>query len=130
VVDRHKPNPRSATPLDLEIGQRVKLARKVLGWSQQQLGDASGITFQQIQKYERGHNRISASRLVEIAKALNKPITYFYGDENVVAGSDEQILRPLKNLSPKDAASLLATIDAADTKQRRSLIQLIESLSD
>lgn len=126
VVDKHKP--RSATPLDAEIGARVKLARKLMGLNQQQLGDAAGITFQQIQKYERGQNRISASRLLQIAKALNKPITYFYGDENVAVGMDEQLMKPLKNLSPQDAAKLLATIDDAETKQRRSLIQLIASL--
>jgi len=126
VVDKHKP--RSATPLDVEIGARVKLARKLMGWSQQQLGDVSDISFQQIQKYERGQNRISASRLVQIAKALNKPIFYFYGDENIAVGMDEQLMKPLKNLSPQDAARLLATLDEADVKQRRSLIQLIESL--
>lgn len=125
-MDNHKP--RSATPLDVEIGARVKLARKIAGWSQQQLGDVAGITFQQIQKYERGQNRISASRLVEIAKALNKPIAYFYGDENSIAGMDEALLAPLKHLSPKDAAKLLETLDNADTKQRKSLMQLIESL--
>ena len=126
MVDKHKP--RSATPLDVEIGARVKLARKLMGWSQQQLGDVSDISFQQIQKYERGQNRISASRLVQIAKALNKPIFYFYGDENIAVGMDEQLMKPLKNLSPQDAARLLATLDEADVKQRRSLIQLIESL--
>lgn len=125
----HNPKPRSATPLDMEIGARVKLARKIAGWSQQQLGDVAGITFQQIQKYERGQNRISASRLVEIAKALNKPISYFYGDENTVAGMDEALLAPLKNLSPQDAAKLLAALDKAETKQRKSLMQLIDSLS-
>lgn len=124
----HNHNPRSATPLDIEIGSRVKLARKLLGWSQQQLGDVSDISFQQIQKYERGQNRISASRLVQIAKALNKPISYFYGDENIAAGMDEQLIKPLKNLSPQDAARLLAALDDADVKQRRSLIQLIETL--
>jgi transcriptional regulator with XRE-family HTH domain len=126
VVDKHKP--RSATPLDVEIGARVKLARKLIGWSQQQLGDVADISFQQIQKYERGQNRISASRLVQIAKALNKPISYFYGDENIAVGMDEQLLKPLENLSPDDAARLLAALDKADVNQRRSLIQLIESL--
>lgn len=125
-MDNHKA--RRATPLDLEIGERVKLARKISGWSQQQLGDATGITFQQIQKYERGQNRISASRLVEIAKALNKPIAYFYGDENAIAGMDDALLAPLKNLSPQDAAKLLGFLDKAETKQRKSLMQLIKSL--
>lgn len=126
MVHNHKP--RSPTLVDVEIGSRVKLARKISGLSQQQLGDVAGITFQQIQKYERGQNRISASRLVEIAKALNKPVAYFYGDDNSVVDMDAKLLGPLKNLSPNDAAKLLTKLDNADTKQRRSLLQLIKYL--
>lgn len=66
-------------PVDLNIGQRVRHRRWLTGMTQQQLADAIGIRFQQIQKYESGANRISASRLWSIARAMNVPISFFYG---------------------------------------------------
>jgi transcriptional regulator with XRE-family HTH domain len=71
---------RTTTDLDALIGARVKLRRKELGMSQSVLGAKLGITFQQIQKYENGTNRISAGCLYEISRALSVPITYFFQD--------------------------------------------------
>lgn len=65
-------------PVDVHVGRRVRLRRRELGVSQGWLADRLGLTFQQVQKYERGANRISASKLYEIAKLLKAPITYFF----------------------------------------------------
>ncbi len=67
-------------PIDIYVGGRVKLRRTLLGISQENLADAVGLTFQQVQKYERGTNRMGASRLFDIATVLQVPISYFYED--------------------------------------------------
>ncbi|TNM59892.1 helix-turn-helix domain-containing protein [Aliirhizobium smilacinae] len=67
-------------PVDIYVGQRVRMRRNQLGMSQSTLGDGLGLTFQQVQKYERGANRISTSKLYEIATVLSVPITYFFED--------------------------------------------------
>ena len=68
----------AANPVDLHVGSRVRMRRKILGVSQQQLADSLGLTFQQVQKYERGANRISASKLYAVATALQTPVSYFF----------------------------------------------------
>jgi transcriptional regulator with XRE-family HTH domain len=70
--------PGVANPVDIHVGQRVRLRRTLLGLSQERLGAAVGLTFQQIQKYERGANRIGASRLYEFSKILDVPVSYFF----------------------------------------------------
>jgi transcriptional regulator with XRE-family HTH domain len=69
---------RRPNPVDLHVGGRVRMRRKLLGVSQEQLADALGLTFQQVQKYERGANRVSASKLYEIAKTLQVPVSFFF----------------------------------------------------
>ncbi len=70
-----KPN-----PIDVHVGSRVRLRRTLLGLSQERLGDAIGLTFQQVQKYERGANRIGASRLYELSRVLDVPVSFFFDD--------------------------------------------------
>jgi len=70
-----KPN-----PIDVHVGHRVRLRRTLLGMSQEKLGDAIGLTFQQVQKYERGTNRVGASRLFELSRVLDVPVAYFYDE--------------------------------------------------
>jgi transcriptional regulator with XRE-family HTH domain len=70
MANQKKPN-----PIDVHVGSRVKLRRRILGLSQEKLGDSLGVTFQQVQKYERGTNRISASRLQHIAEVLSDSST-------------------------------------------------------
>src|SRR6202030_3641637 len=74
-----KPN-----PIDVHVGTRVRLRRTLLGMSQEKLGDSIGLTFQQVQKYERGANRIGASRLLELARILDVPIAFFFDDTDPV----------------------------------------------
>ncbi len=80
-------------PIDVHVGSRLRIRRKILSISQTKLGDAVGLTFQQIQKYERGANRIGASRLYEFSKVLDIPISYFFNDlpiELRPAGHDDR----------------------------------------
>jgi transcriptional regulator with XRE-family HTH domain len=75
-------------PVDVHVGSRVRLRRTMLGMSQEKLGAAIGLTFQQVQKYERGANRIGASRLFELSKVLDVPVSFFFDDmTSEVAGS-------------------------------------------
>jgi transcriptional regulator with XRE-family HTH domain len=81
-------------PVDVHVGSRLRLRRTLLGLSQEQLAAAVGVTFQQIQKYERGSNRVSASRLYDIARVMGVPIQYFFEDiDDQVTGK-----RPTQNL--------------------------------
>lgn len=73
-----KKHPRGADPIDLYVGAQARARRILLGLSQEKLAEGLGITFQQVQKYERGSNRISASRLYNMAELLDVPITYFF----------------------------------------------------
>lgn len=68
------------SPIDVHVGSRVRLRRTLLGMSQERLGEALGLTFQQIQKYERGVNRIGASRLFDLSRVLDVPISFFFDD--------------------------------------------------
>ena len=72
--------PGTPNPVDVHVGSRLRLRRTLLGISQEKLGDAVGLTFQQIQKYERGANRIGASRLYELSRILDVPISFFFDD--------------------------------------------------
>lgn len=69
---------RSPNPVDLHVGARIRMRRKLLGISQERLAEQLHLTFQQVQKYERGANRVSASKLYEIARALEAPVAYFF----------------------------------------------------
>ncbi len=72
--------PGTPNPVDVHVGGRVRLRRTLLGISQERLGDAVGLTFQQIQKYERGANRIGASRIYELSRILDVPVSFFFDD--------------------------------------------------
>src|SRR6201992_2248839 len=87
VPPRQMSNPRNmpkkqANPIDGQVGNRVRIRRMLIGMSQERLGDLLGLTFQQVQKYEKGVNRIGAGRLFEVARILGVPIDYFYEGVN------------------------------------------------
>lgn len=71
------------SPIDVHVGARVRLRRTLLGMSQEKLGEAIGLTFQQVQKYERGMNRISASKLWRLSNVLDVPVSYFFDDLSI-----------------------------------------------
>lgn len=77
----------SSNPIGIHVGARIKLRRTLLGLSQEKLGDALGLTFQQVQKYEKGTNRVSASKLYRLAQILDVPISFFF-DSMPGAGAD------------------------------------------
>ncbi len=78
MLGKGENSPATPNAVDIHVGGRVRLRRLLLGMSQEELGDALGVTFQQVQKYERGANRIGAGRLYDVARALNVPIEYFF----------------------------------------------------
>jgi len=83
-----------ASPIDAHVGSRIRLRRTLLGLSQERLGDALGLTFQQVQKYERGINRVGASRLFDLARVLDVPISFFFDDMPEPLGSSAPNLAP------------------------------------
>lgn len=118
-------------PVDLHIGQRVRHRRWLLGMTQQQLAQSVGIRFQQIQKYESGANRVSASRLWDLAQALDIPVSFFFeglanggkldaNGENVEAGV----------LQNKETMDLIRAYYGLDEGPRRRLLDLAKALSD
>jgi transcriptional regulator with XRE-family HTH domain len=81
---RGRPKIEIPNPIDVRVGARLRLRRNMLGLSQEKLGEAIGLTFQQVQKYERGANRIGASRLHELSRVLDVPISFFFDDTDPV----------------------------------------------
>lgn len=85
-------------PVDVHVGARIRLRRTLLGMSQERLGDALGLTFQQVQKYERGTNRVGASRLWDLSRVLDVPISFFYEDMSEdVAGKSPRLIAGLED---------------------------------
>ena len=117
-----------AHSVDIHVGQRVRQRRWMLGMTQSQLGDHVGIKFQQIQKYETGSNRISASRMWDIATALNVPISFFFeGLEGQAADTGEE---RGDVLTDKEANELVRAYYTIPETQRRRLFDLARVLSD
>lgn len=96
-------------PIDVHVGARVRLRRTLLGMSQEKLGESLGLTFQQVQKYERGANRIGASRLYDLSRVLDVPVSYFFEDmgEEVMAASPRHMVRATED-PPEAENTLLA----------------------
>ena len=115
-------------PVDRFVGQKLRLARTSRKLSQTQLGESSGITFQQVQKYEKGTNRVSASRLFEFAKLLGVEIAYFFegaGGDDVVAA---ELPTPPFDIAKVDVQILRALWEIKDSGLKRKLLALITSL--
>lgn len=115
-------------PVDVHVGKRVRNRRWLIGMTQQQLADKVGVKFQQIQKYETGMNRISASRLWDIADALGVPINFFFeGLDSHVAAVDDQLG---DIMADREALMLVRSYYAIPEAQRRRLFDLAKVLSD
>ena len=116
-------------PVDVHVGKRVRHRRWMVGVTQQQLAEKVGIKFQQIQKYETGMNRISASRLWDIAEALGVPVSFFFeGLEAKPAGQVGDA--PTDIMVDKEALELVRSYYAIPETQRRRLFELARVLSD
>ncbi|MBT2129638.1 helix-turn-helix domain-containing protein [Aliiroseovarius lamellibrachiae] len=117
-------------PVDVHVGKRIRHRRWMVGMTQQQLAEKVGIKFQQIQKYETGMNRVSASRLWDISSALSVPIGfYFEGLEHSNSDQNEQNL-PSDILADKEALELVRSYYSIPENQRRRLFELARVLSD
>jgi len=117
-------------PVDVHVGKRIRHRRWMVGTTQQQLAESVGIKFQQIQKYETGMNRVSASRLWDIASVLDVPVSFFFeglddGNNTDVAGQT-----PADILTDKEALELLRSYYAIPENQRRRLFDLARVLSE
>ena len=130
-------NKKQPNPIDIHVGSRVRLRRMMLSMSQEKLGEHLGITFQQIQKYEKGTNRIGASRLQHIARVLSVPVSFFFEDApgpngEAVPGmaESEQTNYVVDFLSSSEGIQLnKAFVRIKDTKVRRRVIDLVRSMA-
>jgi len=117
-------------PVDVHVGKRIRHRRWLVGMTQQQLAEKVGIKFQQIQKYETGMNRVSASRLWDIADAMDVPVSFFF--EGLEGHDVEQMGDGAPNdiLADKEAMELVRSYYAIPENQRRRLFDLARVLSD
>jgi transcriptional regulator with XRE-family HTH domain len=117
-------------PVDKLVGQNIRIFRMAKGISQTELGNSVGVTFQQIQKYEKGANRVGSSRLAKIAVILKVPISNFF--DNAASGSDGPVAGPVVTdllISPYAVQMLKAFAKLPSDKLRRSLVVLAESIA-
>jgi transcriptional regulator with XRE-family HTH domain len=127
---------KAPNPIDRHVGSRVRMRRMMLGMSQEKLGDALDLTFQQVQKYEKGTNRIGASRLQSIAHILQVPVAFFFeGAPSGVTHADALVDAP----SPAYVSDFLASSEGLaltkafmrinDPKIRRRVVDLVEAIA-
>lgn len=109
-----KTNRDGRDPIDIAVGAKIRLRRKQLGISQKTLADAVGVTFQQVQKYENGANRVSASSLARIAKTLQTPIAEFFGNE---ADAAPNLFEMISAPGAADMLAAYAAIPSSDCRQ-------------
>lgn len=131
---------RRPNPIDVHVGSRVRLRRMLLGMSQEKLAEKLGLTFQQVQKYEKGANRIGASRLFDLARVLGVPVQFFYEE---VPGDGAATGAGLLGFSERQTETFVvdfistregielnrAFMRITDTKVRRAVVELIRSLA-
>lgn len=129
-------------PVDVHVGKRVRLRRTLLGISQEKLGDAIGLTFQQVQKYERGANRIGSSRLFDLSRVLDVPVSFFFddmppeiADSSAVANTDS--IAPAGDSGDADPLAKRETLELVrayyrikDPAVRKKLFDLTKSLAE
>lgn len=132
MIDKNED--RSPNPVDLHVGARVRMRRKLLGVSQEKLADALGLTFQQVQKYERGTNRISASKLFEIGRFLQAPVSYFFegvgpsSPETLTDNPSEQSMHEF--LMTPEGVELASLLPKLAPKYRRRVLELVRTLAE
>lgn len=127
---------KQANPVDVVVGNRVRIRRMLIGMSQERLGELLGLTFQQVQKYEKGVNRIGAGRLFDVARILGVPIDYFYegvgAQTNGQEGFAEDSAPPVMEfVSSGEGLQLsLAFMKIKDAKVRKRVLDLVKSLAE
>jgi transcriptional regulator with XRE-family HTH domain len=124
---------KQANPIDIQVGNRVRIRRMLIGMSQERLGGLLGLTFQQVQKYEKGVNRIGAGRLFEVSRILNVPVDFFYeGVNDAAPGANELEGAPVMDfISSGEGLQLsLAFMKIKDVKVRKRVLDLVKSLAE
>ena len=119
---RRRPKLDRPNPIDVHVGARVRLRRTLLGLSQEKLGEAIGLTFQQVQKYERGANRIGASRLWELSGVLDVPVQFFFGEMSQDTVAAMRHIQQSQGLAPPPAAAF-----EAEPMARRETLELVRA---
>jgi len=130
-------NKKKPNPIDIHVGGRIRLRRTMLGMSQERLGDSLGITFQQIQKYEKGTNRVGASRLQAISSVLSVPVSFFFedapgsmqGGQGFAEESDASYVVDFLN-SSEGLQLNRSFVKISDPKVRRRIVDLVKSLAE
>jgi transcriptional regulator with XRE-family HTH domain len=127
---------KAPNPVDKYVGSRVRMRRIMLGMSQEKLGEALGLTFQQVQKYEKGANRVGASRLQQISEILQVPVSFLF-DGGPTGGTNNGSFS--EGSSPTYVSDFLATSEGLaltraftripDAKLRRSIVELVEQVA-
>ncbi|MEZ5783045.1 MAG: helix-turn-helix transcriptional regulator [Rhizobiaceae bacterium] len=128
-----KPN-----PIDIHVGGRIRMRRNMLGMSQEKLGESLGITFQQVQKYEKGTNRVGASRLQDIASIMNAPVAFFFEDAPGSEGAsstgrlEESPSGFAMDFTSNSEAMALnrAFVKITNAKTRKRIIELVKALAE
>jgi transcriptional regulator with XRE-family HTH domain len=138
MASREKSAPEPIDPIDLRIGKRMKFRRNFMGLTQETLAREIGVSFQQIQKYESGQNKISASKLYHLSLALKSPVSFFFEDETQassagMAGMSDQEQSPFDHSSEIDTAEsamfLRAYTQIVDKKKRKVALEMLKGLS-
>lgn len=131
-VENDERGSRRPNPIDVHVGGRVRFRRMLLGMSQEKLGEKLGLTFQQIQKYEKGVNRVSASRLHRLAEGLKVAPTFFFDEASLQPSATSSADDDLNQfLASEEGLSLMKAFQRLPQKSlRRSIVEMIEQLAD
>lgn len=122
---------KQANPIDIQVGNRVRIRRMLIGMSQEKLGDLLGLTFQQVQKYEKGVNRIGAGRLFEVSRILNVPVDFFYEGVSAAGEVESDGAPVMEFVSSGEGLQLaLAFMKIKDIKVRKRMLDLVKSLAE
>lgn len=121
MIQKPAAQSHESNPIDRHVGQRIRMRRLLLGYTQKQMAAGLGITFQQLQKYENGINRISASRLWDVSVLLNSPVDFFFAEMD----SETQQNSPMMRASGKRAVPL--AVEIIDPMHRQETIRLVNA---
>ena len=131
-----RPRMETPNPIDVRVGARLRLRRNMLGLSQEKLGEMIGLTFQQVQKYERGANRIGASRLHELSRVLDVPMAFFFDDTDPVRAPAMGVTKSQSEASevdllgkPEASELVRAYLAIEDTAIRQRFHDLVDALA-
>jgi transcriptional regulator with XRE-family HTH domain len=122
-------NKKLPNPVDVQVGARIRIARRAAKVSQAKLGEAIGITFQQVQKYEKGTNRVGSSRMHQIGQVLGQPVSFFFEDSETQGESTpSDVNESLRFLATNEGKSLVSAFRVIESaKVRKAFVDLIQA---